>query len=74
METRALCLSVFYAIGTGIGGITGPLLFSALITTGKTSQAALALILGAVMMILGGIAEIAESERSVRGWRTSPSP
>ena len=58
METRALCISVFYAVGTGVGGITGPLLFSALITTGKVSQAALALILGAVMMILGGIAEI----------------
>ena len=58
METRALCISVFYAVGTGIGGITGPLLFSALITTGKASQAALALILGAAMMIVGGIAEI----------------
>jgi MFS family permease len=58
METRALCISVFYAVGTGIGGITGPLLFSALITTGKVSQAALALILGAAMMIVGGIAEI----------------
>ncbi len=58
METRALCISVFYAVGTGIGGITGPLLFSALITTGKVSQAALALVIGAVMMIIGGIAEI----------------
>ena len=58
METRALCISVFYAVGTGVGGITGPLLFSALITTGKVSQAALALILGAVMMILGGVAEL----------------
>jgi MFS family permease len=41
METRALCISVFYAVGTGIGGITGPLLFSALITTGTMSNAAL---------------------------------
>ena len=24
METRALCISVFYAIGTGLGGIIGP--------------------------------------------------
>jgi MFS family permease len=58
METRALCISVFYAVGTGIGGITGPLLFSALITTGKYSQAALALIIGAVMMIIGGVVEV----------------
>jgi MFS family permease len=57
METRALCIAVFYAIGTGIGGITGPLVFQALIKTGDWSQAELALILGGAMMILGGIAE-----------------
>ena len=27
METRALCIAFFYAIGTAVGGITGPLLF-----------------------------------------------
>ena len=26
METRALCIAFFYAIGTAVGGITGPLL------------------------------------------------
>jgi MFS family permease len=66
METRALCISVFYAVGTGIGGITGPLLFSALITTGKLTNAALALTIGAVMMILGGIAEIVFGVRAER--------
>jgi MFS family permease len=34
METRALCISVFYAVGTGIGGIIGPLVFSRLIKSG----------------------------------------
>ncbi len=58
LETRALCISVFYAVGTGIGGISGPLLFSALIKTGSYSQAALALIIGAIMMIVGGIVEL----------------
>ncbi len=58
METRALCISVFYAVGTGVGGITGPLLFSALIKTGDYSQAALALIIGAAMMIIGGLVEV----------------
>ena len=58
METRALCISVFYAVGTGIGGITGPLLFSALIKIGSYSQAALALIIGAIMMIVGGLVEL----------------
>jgi MFS family permease len=58
METRALCISVFYAVGTALGGITGPLLFSALIKTGDYSQAALAFIIGAVMMIIGGVVEL----------------
>src|SRR6476620_1517160 len=31
METRALCIAFFYAIGTAAGGITGPLLFGKLI-------------------------------------------
>jgi MFS family permease len=58
METRALCISVFYAVGTGIGGITGPLVFQALIQTGNYGKAELALVLGAVMMIAGGIVEL----------------
>jgi hypothetical protein len=41
-----------------LGGITGPLLFSALIKTGDYSQAALAFIIGAVMMIIGGLVEL----------------
>jgi MFS family permease len=58
METRALCISVFYAIGTAAGGITGPLVFQALIKTGDYGQAELALLIGAVMMIIGGIVEV----------------
>ena len=27
METRALAIAFFYAVGTAIGGITGPLVF-----------------------------------------------
>ena len=35
METRALAIAFFYAVGTGIGGITGPLLFGNLINSGQ---------------------------------------
>jgi MFS family permease len=58
METRAMCIAVFYAVGTGIGGITGPLLFSKLISSGSYSQAEVALLLGAGLMIVGGLVEI----------------
>jgi MFS family permease len=58
METRALCIAVFYAVGTGIGGVIGPQVFNRLIETESYEQVFLAFGLGAVMMILGGIAEI----------------
>jgi MFS family permease len=59
METRALCIAVFYAVGTAIGGVIGPQVFSRLINTESYDQVFLALGLGAVMMMLGGIAELA---------------
>ena len=58
METRALCISVFYAVGTGLGGIVGPLVFSHLVSSGSYSETALGFILGAVMMIIGGLVEL----------------
>jgi MFS family permease len=58
METRALAIAFFYAIGTAVGGITGPLLFSKLIATGHASTVAVGFYLGAGIMIVGGIVEI----------------
>ena len=58
METRALAIALFYAVGTGIGGIIGPQLFGRLIPTGKTSDVFVALAIGAGLMILGGVAEL----------------
>ena len=58
LETRALCIAVFYAVGTGVGGIIGPLLFAHLIESGKLSHVFVGFMIGAVAMILGGIAEL----------------
>jgi MFS family permease len=58
METRALCIAVFYAVGTAVGGVIGPQVFSRLINTESYNQVFLALGLGAVMMIIGGVAEL----------------
>ncbi len=44
--------------GTGIGGIIGPQVFSRMINTESYEQVFLALTLGAMMMILGGLAEL----------------
>src|SRR4051794_33750143 len=58
METRALAIAFFYAVGTAIGGITGPLLFGHPIESGSLSKLSNGFLLGAVVMAIGGIAEI----------------
>jgi MFS family permease len=58
METRALSIAFFYAVGTAAGGIVGPLLFGHLIASGSQDQVAIGFFIGAVVMSLGGIAEI----------------
>jgi MFS family permease len=59
METRAMAISFFYAVGTAIGGITGPLLFGKLIATGQESSVMYGYLLGAALMIGAGFVEIA---------------
>jgi MFS family permease len=59
VEIRALAIAFFYAIGTGIGGVAGPLLLSALIDTGSRSSVALGYALGAVLMIGAAVTEAA---------------
>ncbi|HEY6691808.1 MAG TPA: MFS transporter [Solirubrobacteraceae bacterium] len=58
METRALAIAFFYAIGTTVGGITGPYLFGKMIESGSDSQVAIAFFIGAGVMALGGIFEL----------------
>jgi MFS family permease len=58
METRALAIAFFFAVGTAAGGIAGPLLFGHLINTGDAGQVALGFYIGAAVMAIGGIAEL----------------
>jgi MFS family permease len=61
METRAMCIAFFYAIGTAAGGIAGPLLFGKLIDDASASKditaIAIGYFIGAALMIGGGIVE-----------------
>jgi MFS family permease len=59
METRALSIAFFYAVGTAAGGIAGPLLFGHLIASGNQDQIAIGFFIGAVVMAIGGVAELA---------------
>lgn len=61
METRALCIAFFYAIGTAAGGISGPLLFGWLIERASADAdvtgIAVGYFIGGALMIGGGIVE-----------------
>jgi MFS family permease len=52
LELRALAIAFFYAIGTGIGGIAGPLLFGFLISSGSRSSVAIGYWIGALLMVV----------------------
>jgi MFS family permease len=52
LEVRALAIALFYAIGTGIGGVAGPALFGALIDTGSRNSVFAGYLLGSVLMVV----------------------
>ena len=57
LEIRALAIAFFYAIGTGIGGIAGPLLFGMLISTGSRLSVAMGYVIGAILMAAAAVVE-----------------
>jgi MFS family permease len=57
METRAMAIAFFYAIGTAVGGISGPLIFAGLVESGVPGDTALAFTIGAGLMIAAGLVE-----------------
>jgi len=58
METRALAIAFFYALGTAIGGISGPLLFGQLIESGERSLVMWSFLIGAAVMAVAGLVEL----------------
>ncbi|MEV0999658.1 MFS transporter [Nonomuraea sp. NPDC050202] len=58
METRAMAIAFFFAIGTAAGGIAGPLVFSTLVESGVPGDTALAFGIGAIIMIAAGLVEL----------------
>ena len=58
VEIRALSIATFYAIGTGIGGMAGPLLFGVLIETGSRDSVFAGYLLGAVLMIGAALVQL----------------
>jgi MFS family permease len=57
LEIRALAIAVFYAFGTGLGGLIGPVLFGALIETGERLNVLYGYLIGAALMIIAALAQ-----------------
>jgi MFS family permease len=51
LEIRALAIAIFYAVGTGIGGVAGPLAFGALIDTGSRPALFAGYLFAALLMV-----------------------
>jgi MFS family permease len=59
LEARALAIAIFYAIGTAVGGVTGPSLFGYLIGTGSIAAVAVGYAIAAILMLVAAAVEFA---------------
>jgi MFS family permease len=55
LEVRALAIALFYAIGTGVGGVIGPALFGVLIDTGSRGSVFAGYLLGSMLMLAAAV-------------------
>ena len=58
IETRAMAIAIVYAVGTLVGGVVAPALFGTLIATRSPLAVFEGYLLGAVLMVAGGIVEV----------------
>jgi MFS family permease len=55
LEIRALAIAIFYAVGTGVGGVAGPLVFGLLIETGSRATVFAGYLFAALLMITAAV-------------------
>jgi MFS family permease len=55
LEIRALAIAVFYAVGTGLGGVAGPVVFGALVETGSRMSVFGGYLFGSALMIIAAV-------------------
>jgi MFS family permease len=58
LELRAMAIAFFYAAGTAIGGISGPVLFGALIQTGSRQSVFYGYLVGGIAMAASALVEV----------------
>ncbi len=57
LEVRATAIAIFYAFGTALGGVCGPAVFGHLIESGSREALLYGYLLGAVLMVGGGLVQ-----------------
>ncbi len=55
LEIRAFAIAIFYAVGTGIGGVAGPWVFGLLIDTGSRATVFAGYLFAAVLMLVAAV-------------------
>jgi MFS family permease len=55
VELRGMAIALFYAVGTAMGGLAAPAIFGALVQTGERGRVLDAYLVGAALMLAGGI-------------------
>jgi MFS family permease len=66
MEIRAMAIALFYAIGTALGGITGPIISGQLIGTGNRGSLVVGYLVAAGLMVVAALVELALGIRAER--------
>ncbi len=66
LEARALAIALFYAIGTGLGGVVSPWLFGMLVGSGERGAVFCGYLLGAALMIGAALVEAAIGVKAER--------
>jgi MFS family permease len=66
LEARALAISLFYSLGTALGGVVSPWLFGILIGTGERGAVFAGYLVGAGLMVAAAIVEFAIGIRAER--------
>lgn len=55
LEIRALAIAIFYAVGTGLGGVAGPAVFGALVESGSRTSVFGGYLFGSALMIIAAV-------------------
>ena len=75
LEVRAIAIALFYAFGTGIGGVAGPSVFGALIQTGSRRELLVGYLFGGLLMLIaGGVAYLWGTDAEKRSLETVAPP